>query len=35
MFKTFFLDGYVSKAYIPKQGIEQIDGELVVFIGIT
>ena len=32
---ALFLDGYVSKAYIPKQGIEQTDGELGVLIGIT
>jgi uncharacterized protein YigE (DUF2233 family) len=32
---ALFLDGYVSKAFIPKQGIEQIDGELGVLIGIT
>ena len=32
---ALFLDGYVSKAFIPKQGIEQIDGELGILIGIT
>lgn len=32
---ALFLDGYVSKAFIPKQGIEQKDGELGVLIGIT
>ena len=32
---ALFLDGYVSKAYIPDEGIEQIDGELGVLIGIT
>lgn len=32
---ALFLDGYVSKAFIPKLGIEQIDGELGVLIGIT
>jgi uncharacterized protein YigE (DUF2233 family) len=32
---ALFFDGYVSKAFIPKQGIEQIDGELGVLIGIT
>ena len=32
---ALFLDGYVSKAFIPKQGIEQIEGELGVLIGIT
>lgn len=32
---ALYLDGYVSKAYIPKQGIEQMDGELGVLIGIT
>ncbi|MFM8490491.1 MAG: phosphodiester glycosidase family protein, partial [Candidatus Methylopumilus sp.] len=32
---ALFLDGYISKAYMPKQGIEQIDGELGVLIGIT
>jgi uncharacterized protein YigE (DUF2233 family) len=32
---ALYLDGYVSKAFIPKQGIEQIDGELAVLIGIT
>ena len=32
---ALFLDGYVSKAYMPKQGIEQLDGELGVLIGIT
>ncbi|MBM3206895.1 MAG: hypothetical protein FJZ43_04725, partial [Candidatus Staskawiczbacteria bacterium] len=32
---ALFLDGYISKAYMPKQGIEEIDGELGVLIGIT
>ena len=32
---ALFLDGYISKAYMPKQGIEQIDGEMGVLIGIT
>ena len=32
---ALFLNGYISKAFIPKQGIEQIDGELGVLIGIT
>jgi uncharacterized protein YigE (DUF2233 family) len=32
---ALFLDGYVSKAFIPKHGIEQMDGELGVLIGIT
>jgi len=32
---ALFLDGYVSNAYIPDEGIEQIDGELGVLIGIT
>lgn len=32
---ALFLDGYVSKAYIPKLGLEQLDGELGVIIGIT
>jgi uncharacterized protein YigE (DUF2233 family) len=32
---ALFLDGYVSKAFIPKQGIEQMCGELGVLIGIT
>jgi uncharacterized protein YigE (DUF2233 family) len=32
---ALFLDGYISKAYMPKQGIEQMDGELGVLIGIT
>ena len=32
---ALFLDGYISKAYMPELGIEQIDGELGVLIGIT
>jgi uncharacterized protein YigE (DUF2233 family) len=32
---ALYLDGYVSKAFIPKQGIEQMDGELGILIGIT
>jgi uncharacterized protein YigE (DUF2233 family) len=32
---ALFFDGYVSKAYIPKIGVEQLDGELGVIIGIT
>ena len=32
---ALYLDGYVSKAYIPQKGIEQIDGELGVLIGVT
>ena len=32
---ALFLDGYVSKAYMPKQGVEQLDGQLGVLIGIT
>jgi uncharacterized protein YigE (DUF2233 family) len=32
---ALYLDGYVSKGLIPNQGIEQIDGELGVLIGIT
>jgi hypothetical protein len=29
------LDGYVPKAYMPNLGVEQLDGELGVIIGIT
>jgi uncharacterized protein YigE (DUF2233 family) len=32
---ALFLDGYVSKAFIPKEGIEQMCGELGVLIGVT
>lgn len=32
---ALFLDGFVSKAYIPEKNIEQICGELGVLIGIT
>jgi uncharacterized protein YigE (DUF2233 family) len=32
---ALYLDGYVSKAYMPKQGVEQLDGQLGVLIGIT
>jgi uncharacterized protein YigE (DUF2233 family) len=32
---ALFLDGYVSKAFIPEQGVEQLDGDLGVIIGIT
>ena len=32
---ALYLDGFVSKAYIPKLGVEQLDGDLGVIIGIT
>ena len=32
---ALFLDGYVSKAFIPEKNIFQTDGELGVLIGIT
>jgi uncharacterized protein YigE (DUF2233 family) len=32
---ALFLDGYISKAYMPEQEIEQMDGKLGVLIGIT
>jgi len=32
---ALYLDGYISKAYMPKLGVEQLDGKLGVIIGIT
>jgi uncharacterized protein YigE (DUF2233 family) len=32
---ALFLDGYVSKAYMPDSRISQLDGQLGVLIGIT
>ncbi|MEM6723476.1 MAG: phosphodiester glycosidase family protein [Bacteroidota bacterium] len=32
---ALYLDGFVSKAYMPEQGIEQFTGQLGVLIGVT
>lgn len=32
---ALFLDGFVSKAYMPNLSIKQLDGNLGIFIGIT
>lgn len=31
---ALYLDGFVSRAYIPKQGFEQMDGDFGVMIGV-
>lgn len=31
---ALYLDGFVSKAYMPKRGLEQLDGELGVLIAV-
>jgi len=32
---ALYLDGFVSKAYIPEKGLEQLNGQLGILIGVT